>query len=290
MRLNPIPFLPIVHPTHQTQTMNTHPPTKKRHNGNRTQGLGVSCHGRGWSAPFSEAVRQRWMMTALVSLLDEEGMAMVRRVASYLESTDNERVEEEDISIWIKRKKNIYIYIETSRMAHKPNLLVGLMRNHFQTYRKIPVLSHLWVLEDGGWMKFWDEISHRFPETSFGLCLMDVKDQTLRFGGFVLRLKRLPKMKDYIPSWELAFVALKTHFWRWWFSFFDTLSRGICKSCPQVVSGISVERDKSVEESEFPVKIWNQLPRDPHIRIWNTKTRFFPVNFLQTLELTIQKI
>ena len=45
------------------------------------------------------------MMTALVSLLDEEGMAMVRRVASYLESTDNERVEEEDVSIWI------YVYI-----------------------------------------------------------------------------------------------------------------------------------------------------------------------------------
>lgn len=102
MRLNPIPFLPI-----PSNTNNEHQSTNKKKDttGTERKGLGVSCHGWGWSASFSEAVRQRWMMTALVSLLDEEGMAMVRRVASYLESTDNERVEEEDVSIWI------YIYI-----------------------------------------------------------------------------------------------------------------------------------------------------------------------------------
>lgn len=48
-------------------------------------------------------------------------------------------------------------------MAHKPNLLVGLMRNHFQTYRKIPALSHLWVLEDGG---FHEVLRWDFPSIS----------------------------------------------------------------------------------------------------------------------------
>ena len=69
----------------------------------------------------------------------------------------------------LKRKMfpygHIYIYREreTSRMAHKLNLLVGLMRNHFQTYRKIPVLSHLWVLEEGG---FHEVLRWDFPSIS----------------------------------------------------------------------------------------------------------------------------
>ena len=99
----------------QSQTMNkmnkTNPPTKKRHNGNRTLPVFPVSNlpWLGWlgPSPFPEAVRQRWMMTALVSLLDEEGMAMVSGFVAYLESTDNERVEEEDVSICM------YIYIYT---------------------------------------------------------------------------------------------------------------------------------------------------------------------------------
>lgn len=58
-----------------------------------------------------------------------------------------------------------------------------------------------------------------------------------------------------------------------------TLSRGVCKSCPRVVSGISVERDKSAKESEFPVNIWNQLPRDPQNQNLKYKKTVFPSEF-----------